>query len=265
MATEPGRTEKTAALKRIIADLHGGQSIREARQRFERDIGAISPSEIAELEQDLIDDGMPPEVIKQFCNLHVLLFESALGKAPHEETSPHHPIAFFRAENVEIERRLADIQETVSDTTSLEKSDDLKLKLLAQLLDLMDIETHYARKESVLLPHLEKVGLAGPSKVMSGKDNDIRALLESALDVLKVVGKSVSAHSYVADTLDPLLEEIKGMVFKEENILFPTALEKLEPRLWVEILKESDEVGYAFIDRPAATEELIRRLRETAP
>ena len=53
------------------------------------------------------------------------------------------------------------------------------------------------------------------------------------------------------------------MVFKEENILFPTSLEKLNADEWVEILKESDEIGYAFIEKPAATDELVRKLQQT--
>ena len=51
----------------------------------------------------------------------------------------------------------------------------------AQLRDLKSIETHYDRKENVLFPHLEKVGFMGPSKVMWGKDNEVRDLLKAAL------------------------------------------------------------------------------------
>jgi len=31
----------------------------------------------------------------------------------------------------------------------------------------------------------------------------------------------------VDEVLNPLIEEVDGMIFKEENILFPTSLEKL--------------------------------------
>jgi len=264
MATKPGKAEKTASLKSIITDLHGGLSVEEAKDRFEREIGDISSTEIAQLEQGLIDEGVSVDEIKQFCNVHALLFESALEKATQEETSPSHPIALFRAENVEIQKLLTAIRATAGDS-DLAKSDDLKIKLMAQLLELKDVDIHYSRKENVLFPHLEKVGFMGPSKVMWGKDNDIREMLKEALEALQQVGSTVTAQSFLTDTLDPLLEEIEGMIFKEENILFPTSLEKLEPELWAEILKESDEIGYAFIENPAETEELIRHLREASP
>ncbi len=264
MATKPGKVEKTATLKSIITDLHGGLSVEEAKERFERDIGDISSTEIAQLEQGLIDEGVSPDEIKQFCNVHALLFQSALEKATQEETSPSHPIALFRAENEEITKRVAALRETAADLTA-QGTPAWRDKLRAQLTDLKDVETHYSRKENVLFPHLEKVGFMGPSKVMWGKDNEVRDLLRAPLAGLDAVTDSASAHTYVAEALDPLLEEIEGMIFKEENILFPTALEKLEPGVWAEILKESDEVGYAFIVKPAETDELIRHLREAAP
>ena len=51
------------------------------------------------------------------------------------------------------------------------------------------------------------------------------------------------------------------MIFKEENILFPTCLEKLDPGEWVEILRESDDAGYDYIERPAETDILLKNLQ----
>ena len=51
------------------------------------------------------------------------------------------------------------------------------------------------------------------------------------------------------------------MVFKEENILLPTSLEKLSSGDWVDILQESDDIGYVFIDRPSDTEHLVGELK----
>jgi hypothetical protein len=65
----------------------------------------------------------------------------------------------------------------------------------------------------------------------------------------------------VERVLVPLIEEVDGMIFKEENILFPTSLEKLEPGDWVQILRESDHVGYVFIQKPAETTVLTRDLQ----
>ena len=260
MSGEPSKETKTAIMKDIILDLHRGLPVEDAKDRFEQEIGDISSSEIAELEQSLIEEGLSVDEIKQFCNVHALLFQSALEKAAREETSPSHPVYLFRLENTEIEKRVAATR-GVAEASDRSASGAWRDELRAQLIDLKRIETHYERKEQVLFPHLEKVGFMGPSKVMWGKDNEIRDMFKAALAGLEELGGQDEVQAYVTDILSPLLEEVEGMVFKEENILFPTSLEKLEAADWVEILKQSDEIGYVYIEKPEETEELIQHLR----
>jgi PAS domain S-box-containing protein len=54
------------------------------------------------------------------------------------------------------------------------------------------------------------------------------------------------------------------MIFKEESILFPTALEKLKPSDWAEIFRESAQAGYIFIDPPEAAAEALDIAQNTA-
>jgi len=259
--TEPlSKDTKKEIMKDIILKLHQGLSVDEAKERFEREIGEISSIEIAELEQSLIVEGLSTDEIKQFCNVHALLFQSALEKASCEETSPSHPVYLFRLENTEIQKLI----DSIKDTISRRGHDDLgpwQDELRGQLLQLRGIEIHYSRKEQVLFPYLEKSGLMGPSKVMWGKDNDVRDMMKTALAGLEELAGQEQADTYVATTLLPLLEEVAGMIFKEENILFPTSLEKLDPADWVNILRESDEIGYVFIQKPEETTSLIRHLQ----
>src|SRR4030067_3287846 len=95
---------KKQALKDIILNLHQGLPAEKARDRFEKEVGNVSSTEIAELEQSLIDDGLSPDEIKKFCNVHALIFQSALEKATLVETSPSHPVYLFKQENREIEK-----------------------------------------------------------------------------------------------------------------------------------------------------------------
>ncbi|MBI2438784.1 MAG: DUF438 domain-containing protein, partial [Lentisphaerae bacterium] len=95
-----------------------------------------------------------------------------------------------------------------------------------------------------------------------------RTLLKEALaelgQALADAGKAEDPgqwKKYFEERLKPLLDEVEGMIFKEEQILFPTAIEKLAPDEWVEILKESEQVGYVFIEPPGATAQLIQELK----
>lgn len=259
MAKKAEGLSQKEIMKEIILNLHKGLSVQEAKKKFEQEIGTISSTEIAELEQSLINDGLSPDEIKKFCNVHALLFQSALEQAATKETSPAHPVFLFKLENREIEKRVNSLKETASNQSRLSLA-ALKDKLNEMLKELKGLEIHYVRKEHLVFPFLEKKGFLGPSKVMWGKDNEVRDLLKKALSQLENVKLTTDLESYFNNTLNPLLEEISGMIFKEENILFPTALEKLSPGDWVDILKDSHEVGYVFIPRPADTEMLIKEL-----
>lgn len=243
--------EKKNALKDIIIKLHEGLSAEKAKDRFEHEVGNVTSTEIAEMEQSLINEGLSPEEIKKFCNVHALIFESALQKAAMPETAASHPICLFKRENRAIEKLLETLK------NAADKNEITKL-----LTTLRGIETHYERKEQLLFPFLEKNGFMGPSKVMWGKDNEIRDMLKAAWKDLERVTPA-TLPSFRKNTLGPLIEEVKGMVFKEENILFPTSLEKLDAADWVEILRESEEVGYVFIEKPAEAEKLVAELAGT--
>jgi PAS domain S-box-containing protein len=261
MSKDLDKKQKQEIMKDIIRQLHKGLSVKKAKERFEKEIGNISSTEIAEIEQSLINEGLSPDEIKKFCNVHALLFQSALEQSVSEETSPAHPVHLFKQENREIEKLTASLKELMEKKGDPELA-KFKENLKDMLLQLKSVETHYERKEQLLFPYLEKKGFFGPSKVMWGKDNEIRDLLRKAFSEIESVEKKEDLEALDEKTVNPLLEEIEGMIFKEENILFPTSLEKLSPGDWVEILKESDEVGYAFIEKPKETQDLMDELKD---
>jgi PAS domain S-box-containing protein len=257
------KQKKKDIMKDIIRKLHEGLTLEEAKERFEKEIGTASSTEIAEMEQALINEGLSPEEIKKFCSVHAMLFQSALEESISEETSPSHPVYLFKLENREIEK-IADSLKKLKEERKGEVP-LIKQKLNDLLNELKGIETHYARKELVLFPFLEKQGFTGPSKVMWGKDNEVRDLLKNAISSVEDIKDIKALELYSKNSLDPLIEEVTGMIFKEENILFPTCLEKLSTNDWIEILKESDKVGYVFVEKPKETEALIKDLKSALP
>jgi PAS domain S-box-containing protein len=261
MTEMSNKQKKKQIMKDIIRKLHQGLTIEEAKKLFEKEVGTASSTEIAEMEQSLLNEGITPEEIKKFCNVHALLFQSALEKSIVKETSPSHPVYLFKLENRELKKIVDSLKELIKER---EKGlPRIKQKLKDLLNKLKDIETHYARKELVLFPFLEKRGFSGPSKVMWEKDNEVRDLLKQASSSAEKLNKLEDLELFQKNFLAPLIEEITGMIFKEENILYPTSLEKLSANDWVEVLKESDKVGYIFIERPKETEALIKDLKST--
>ena len=69
---------------------------------------------------------------------------------------------------------------------------------------------------------------------------------------------AAEAKAYNLFTVAPALEAVDDMVYKEEKILFPTALDLLTEQDWYEIYLQSDEYGYCLY-APAVRVDARRR------
>jgi PAS domain S-box-containing protein len=252
------KDQKKRAMRDIVIGLHRGLSVEEARDRFMEEVGSVSSTEIADIEQSLIEEGLSPDEIRKFCNVHALLFESALKQTVSSGESPSHPVSLFKRENRAIEEVIASI-ETLLHSPSPAASFREEMRGLLSRLEGIDI--HYTRKEAILFPYLERHGFFGPTSVMWGKDDEIRGMLKEAVNGVDMIESGREVQRVCAELIPPLLEEVRGMIFKEESILFPTALDKIPVEEWVNVFRESEEVGYAFIERPRETLDLTEDLR----
>ena len=224
-------SRKRKLVSDIIRQLHQGLSVEEARSRIAREVGRITSSEITEIEQSLIDEGVSPDEIRKFCNVHALLFASALEASMAAPDDPSHPLALLAAENREIEKVIAALRDQAV------RQDPVAFRAARDRLG--RVERHYVLKENALFPYLEKHGFPGPSKVMWSKHNEVRGMLKN-VEAAQAAGAEPA--------LESLLAEVEGMIYKEENILFPAARERIAPSEWVAILKACYEIGFAFLE-----------------
>ena len=254
------KQQKKEVIKDIILQIHKGLSAQDAKKKFDSEAGSITASEIAEVEQSLINEGMSVDEIKRFCNVHALMFEDSLSQIASKEEAAGHPLNTFKLENRKIEELTGSIKKLVENISAAEPY-ELRGNIKSFLMKLKNIEHHYVRKEQLLFPFLEKYGFMGPSKVMWGKHNEIRDLMKNAVINIEKEDYKENPGSFIKQYIDPLIEEVEGMIFKEENILFPASIEKLKAADWIEILKESDEIGYTFIEKPGEISAIIEDLK----
>lgn len=237
-----GNISRKEMIKDILKKMNTGMSFIEAKNEIVSKIGNIESKELFEIEQELINEGISPDELKKFCNLHALLFEGMFENNISDISNPSHPINLLKAENREIEKRTQTMKQAI------ERKDFETIKKILQ--ELFAIKNHYDKKEQILFPYLEKQGFFGPSKVMWAKDNDIREMLKKAHQNFE------ESPIYIETYLKPLIDEIEGMIFKEENILFPTLLEKIPLSEWLSIFKQLSDVGFIFIEPPKESFEL---------
>jgi hypothetical protein len=228
--------ERMEVLKGIIEDLHNGMEVKKVKQRFLTLIRDVAPSEIANMEQRLIDGGMPESEVKRLCDVHVEVFKESLDDNVMPGLPSGHPVHTYMSENRKAEKIILKLQ-AIHD---MEKEQD---QLISGLDDLWKIDLHYTRKENQLFPLLEAHGISGPSKVMWSLHDDIRKMLKDAMH-------AAASGSVKANALEALFTTVNDMIYKEENILFPMSLETLGDSDWGKVRDGEEEIGFAWISPP---------------
>lgn len=248
-------TERQQILKEIIKELHNGQDEAAVRERFKQAIGNVTVQEISQMEEALMkEEEIPVEEVQRLCSVHASVFEGSIEeihRSEKPEDQPGHPIHTFKLENKAIDRHVNFTLQLHVERYQKENSDANRLKLIEDLNLLYDVDKHYSRKENLLFPYLEKYGIFGPTKVMWGVNDQIRAMIKEAKRQL-LDESAVENQEVILQTLQTVIREVTAMISKEENILFPMALNALTEDEWVKIAHESDTIGYCLVE-PAGT------------
>ncbi len=243
-------TRREETLKAVIRRLHQGETVEAVKADFAQLLRDVGPSEIAELEEALITEGLPEAEVKRLCDVHVAVFRESLDTQAPPQERPGHPVHTFRAENDAAEAVLGELERAI---TALEHDpeDGPRWKRVGTLLALLrEYERHYLRKENILFPYMEKRGFSGPSSVMWAIHDDVREEWRSLGQLLER-GPDQDAAGAVAQIRNQftwLATTIRDMFYKEANILFPTALEKLGEEAWREIRAQEAEIGYSYVE-----------------
>ncbi len=237
--------EKQAALKEIITSLHAGEDMAVLKKRFSELISGVEATEIAKMEQALMDEGLPAEEIKRLCDVHVEIFKEALEEKDRPEPPLGHPIHTFMKENRASEKIMSEtsmLMGRIGSPPRPEAFQENSQALGASIERLSEIDIHYTRKENQLFPMLEAHHFTGPSQVMWSIHDDIRAGLKQAREAF--------ANADPEGTLTFLkeaIQAIRDMIYKEEHILYPASLDMLTDPEWIKVKEGEADIGFAWV------------------
>lgn len=240
-------------LKSLILKLHNGETQESVRNELLLSLSQIPYGEVVEVEQELIAEGLPEEEILDLCDAHSSVLEGRVDLSALKPVPDGHPVDVFRKENEEIRNVTNAIFALISDIlhSSSESVREQVIKLRGLYNNLYDVDKHYQRKEYLLFPYLEKLEITGPPKVMWGKHDEIRELIKGSIEVLQVDSLTREELEAAAEmVLKPAARGAQEMITKEEEILFPMALDTLNESDWYEISRQSIEIGFCLYDPP---------------
>ena len=143
---------------------------------------------------------------------------------------PGHPLNTFTKENEALARLLLDARE--KSTRGADIGEELAV--------LRQLSIHYAKKGDLLYPHLKvKYGISGPSDVMWTVDDEIR-------DELGALVREADRDAAWKERVRAALKRADGMIYKEQNILFPICAVNFTEDEWMGIYRDSKDYAICF-------------------
>lgn len=245
------KQKRIEIMKSLIRQLDEGVTEERVKHQLETMLDEADYSDVFMMEVQLVKEGISAERIQELCDTHTRVLKKHLDLQETPQTVPGHPVHTFIQENKELMKTTAAVRVLAEKICALpEKEDvsDLMLGVQTNLNNLMDVEKHYRRKENLLFPYFEKNNLPGPPMVMWGKHDEVRKQLSEITASLQQTDRisAGEAEAFLTLAVLPALEAVDDMVYKEEKIMFPTALDLLTEQDWYEIYLQSDEYGYCL-------------------
>ncbi|MBN2221046.1 MAG: DUF438 domain-containing protein [Vallitaleaceae bacterium] len=244
------REHRQKELKRLIQRLHDGATVDEVRAEFASITQGVTAIEITEMEQSLVNEGMPVEEIQRLCDVHASVFEGSIEEIHKEEGyvipdfDEGHPVHTFKKENRALENLMEEQILTYLSRYTESKEVAQKELLISAVDRLASIDAHYKRKENLIFPYMEKYGITAPPQVMWGVDDEIRMKIKELQSLLKADEANLIQ---INQKTREVVEQVNAMIFKEEEIMFPMILETFSQKEWIQIEKDSAEIGYTLI------------------
>ena len=210
----------------------------------------MDATEIAAMEQRLIDEGMKPEEIKKMCDVHAAVFKESLSRNERPELPAGHPLHTLKKENSEAQKVVSSIERYMDGVAAEDKGSSVLINDLREKTKYFyrNIDRHFSKKENIFFPYLERHQITGPPSVMWSVDDEIRDMLKGFMGMTErlspeKIGEMLpEARESFKAVKDRLLE----MFFKEEEILSPMMTNTLSDSEWAEIKEQSADFGEIF-------------------
>ncbi|MEM3421794.1 MAG: DUF438 domain-containing protein [Candidatus Hadarchaeum sp.] len=235
-------------LKELLKKVKTAEDIEKIKPEIREILSNLNPADLALAEQELVEEGISPEDIRKLCGPHIELLREGLDREK-QALHPLHPIQILKDEHEVILQKLNELNQVIERANDAKNYNELndgleKLRDIAH--HLVEAESHHKREEDVLFPELERRGVTGPPMVMRMEHTELRTR-KHALKELAENWKAIDYKNFISRLNEAggyIIQNLNDHIFKENNILYPTALQVIDETAWGKIKNKFDEIGY---------------------
>ena len=233
-------SDAVRSLKQIIKELHSDPNADrdELSKRFATVAKQVSSVEIAQAEQEAIEEGIPPESIQKLCDVHLDMFVDD-ARERRTKLAPGHPISIMYDEHDTLLGGLRNARTIMLPSDGPAPSPAEAMQAITTVIPILEgAEQNFVKQENAFFPVVEKHGVTQPPAIMWSEHDALRGLFKA----LANMGRG--DQSQAGQLLLQAEELMAGHVHKEETILFDMSLKLFSDEEWAAIRRDFDDLGY---------------------
>ncbi|MBN2795682.1 MAG: DUF438 domain-containing protein [Clostridia bacterium] len=228
-------------IRRLVAYCQGIYQQGDKRALYDlylEDIESITPEELILIMNEQLKLGLSPKEILTFVDQLINVFHKSLSNFTIE---PNHDlfVDMLIQENYGLKAQLEVFKGHMKNLEATEKS---SLKAFINAINMYEV--HFQKLENILFSQLEKYGEHFEGlKIMWALHDEIRGLIRE-------LDKSEQTPQAMVVLLGKLYFKLYGSILKQEMILFPVAVRKINEEDFDRMYKESFEYGFCYMEVP---------------
>ncbi|MCF6183111.1 MAG: PAS domain-containing protein [Bacteroidales bacterium] len=231
-----------------VGIFNGGKR-KEFIEKYQDVLDNLTPADVYNIVHRLVEEDFSVYQVKQQVGKILNIFFEPLKNYPKRNPEKNTFLYYLEEENRELKIRLQKIKDLLKFVNKEKNiSKENQEKLLSLFRNIKEFEKHYFKKENILFPYLEKSNDNNSClKVMWAFHDDYRNDLKAIMLLLE---KNKPELDDLNEVTGHFFFAVVPVIFREEYILHPVALDVLGKNDFDQMSAESFEIGFAFIKTP---------------
>ncbi len=231
-----------------IGIFNGGKR-KEYIEKYQEAINNLTPADVFYVVHRLTEEDFSVYQVKRQVGKILNIFYEPLKKYNKKNPAANSFLFYLEKENSELKIRLQKIKNLLKIINSEKRITEENAADLFDLFnDLKEFEKHYLKKENILFPNIEKKDPEHSClKVMWAFHDEYREKLKLIISILKSKKPDIDQLN---EEIGLFFFAVVPVIFREEYILHPVALEMFDDYEFDQMLSESFDISFAYIDTP---------------
>jgi uncharacterized protein len=238
------RTEILLAYSLGLANPNtNGENLARARGFFE----IVTPLEVMDLVDSVMQAKDDIEEVKTIVTRMLHSFTKALTKVSWVPPEDIPYLVACKLKNERIGALLASMKPLVVQINRSSLDAGLRAQITRPLTELLGLIAHYSDKENILFPVIENhIEQSRCVQLMWAIHDDVRATLKKVLEFLQREGSSDVVE--LNKMFGSLFFDVRSMIFREEQVLFPAVLDRIPRESWLSLSESQYDNAQVSLD-----------------